>query len=491
VDAGVRPDAGVVVDAGTDAGTPIDAGTPVDAGSPIDAGVCVPSSCTAAGASCGAISDGCGRMLNCGICAMGAACQEGRCVCAAGTTELCGDGVDNNCDGNIDCIDPQCSGLMACAQPVCTVTTPEQQITAPPSNAYGVFILSTPSGWTVFTHEDTGNVNLRYSMIRLSPSLSTLGSSAVTAIGAAHRPYAAWSGSEFATAFSDSLQGGTMSNDVFFTRVSATGQRMLSSDVPISVRPGIAFPASIAFNSTANEYGVLWGDAQTMPPIGTDRGLSFRRVSAQGQLQGSEVAITPTRQGLTTDYSDITWGGTNYGIVATQIRPGNVPFMLFNRLTSAGSPELADVQLNTSGLGAYQPRIGSSPTQYGMVFEELPNPLSLDADIIFVRADKQGPANTQRLAVTTSRRGKTPSVLWAGGKWLVAFADTRSGRSRIYLAKFAADGTRLGSDELVSCVTQDAFFPHLATDGAQVAVAFVARGSGTGPTQAFVKQFTP
>lgn len=84
-----------------------------------------------------------------------------------------------------------------------------------------------------------------------------------------------------------------------------------------------------------------------------------------------------------------------------------------------------------------------------------------------------------------------PSVLWAGGKWLVAFADGRSGRSRIYLAKFAADGTRLGSDEIVSCVSQDAFFPHLATDGAQVAIAFVVRSSSSAPSQAFVKQFTP
>lgn len=475
------------VDAGApDAGT-VDAGT-FDAGAPRDAGGCAPRSCTAAGASCGSISDGCGGTVSCGVCASGAGCQQNQCVCAAGAIEVCGDGVDNTCDGNSDCADPQCSALAACAQPACTLTS-ELQVTSSPSNAWGAFLLSTSAGWAVVTHEDTGHVAMRYSLTRLSPTATIAGSGPITSVGVAHRPFAAWSGSEIGLAWSDVSQGMTGTNDVYFTRVSSAGQRMMASDLAISVRPGMAFPASVAWNPAASEYGVLWADSQPMPPAGSDRGLLFRRVNAQGVLMGAEVALVPPAPGLTTDYSDLVWGGGNYGIVATQIRPGNVPFMLFNRLSAIGTPELSDLQLNAAGRPAYQPHLTSSPTQYGVVFEEYLSSSTVQSDVVFARADKQGPANATRTVVTTSHSSKQPSVLWAGGKWIVAFADSRSGVSRIYVARFAADGSRLGSDELASCVTGAARFPHLATDGARVGLVFIA-DQGTTP-QAFFKTFTP
>lgn len=476
-------DAGTPIDAG-----PIDAGTMVDAGRS-DAGVCLPRSCTSAGATCGSIADGCGATLNCGICGSGAACQQNQCVCAAGTNEVCGDGMDNNCDGNVDCADPQCASLSVCAQPSCTLTAGELQLTSSPSNAWGAFLLSTSAGWAVVTHEDTGHVVMRYSLTRVSPTSTITGSGPITNVGVAHRPFAAWSGSEIGLAWSDVTQGMTGTNDVFFTRVSSAGQRMMASDLAISARPGMAFPASVAWNPTASEYGVLWADSSATPPPMADRGLSFRRVSAQGLLMGPEVTLVPPVAGLVTDYSDLAWGGANYGIVATQIRPGNVPFMLFNRLSAVGTPELSDLQLNTAGRPAFQPHVSASPTHYGIVFEEYVSSITTQADVIFARADKQGPANATRTVVTTSHSARQPSAVWAGGKWIVAFADSRSGVSRIYVARFAADGTRLGSDELASCVTSAARFPHLATDGARVGLVFIA---DQGPTpQAFFKTFTP
>lgn len=470
-----------------DAGVRVDAGVSVDAGSTTDAGVCLATSCTANGATCGTIADGCGGTLNCGVCGSGAACQQNRCVCAGGTTEVCGDGVGNNCDGNTDCADPQCSGLMACAQPTCTITTPEVQITRAPGNAYGAFLLAVPGGWAVFTHEDaSGTSAMRYSLARLTPQLTPIGSSgAVTNTGVAHRPYAAWTGTEFGLAWSDTSNW-MQSNDVLFTRVSATGQRMLATDLPISAQPGLAFPSAIGWNGTSREFGVLWADDRTMST--TDRSLYFRRVDALGQLVGAEVRLTSSPAGVTTDYGDITWGGANWGIVATQFRQG-APFMLFNRLSSVGAPEVADVQLNTAGANAFQPRVASSPTHYAAVFQEYASGNSTQSDIVLSRLDKSGPANAIRIPVTTSRSATNASVLWAGSKWLVAFEDGRSGVRRVYLARFAADGTRMGGDELVSCLPTSAGFPHLAFDGTTVGVTFISTIAGL--PQAFVKTFAP
>jgi hypothetical protein len=60
------------------------------------------------GFECGVVADLCGNPIDCGSCSGGATCNVmGRCECPTGeTTETsCSDGVDNNCDGLIDCQD--------------------------------------------------------------------------------------------------------------------------------------------------------------------------------------------------------------------------------------------------------------------------------------------------------------------------------------------------------------------------------------------------
>ncbi len=91
VDAGTgTPDTGVtLMDGGTDGGGPgldagegtdggegTDAGEGIDAGEGTDAGfdACVPVTCGAS--DCGMIDDGCGATVDCGLCAIGAACSD-------------------------------------------------------------------------------------------------------------------------------------------------------------------------------------------------------------------------------------------------------------------------------------------------------------------------------------------------------------------------------------------------------------------------------
>ncbi len=83
-----------------------------DSSTGTDGGVCIPKSCAAVGATCGALSDGCGGVLACGTCGATERCGTGtdanRCVractpqtCAAlgATCGMQGDG----CGGSLDC----------------------------------------------------------------------------------------------------------------------------------------------------------------------------------------------------------------------------------------------------------------------------------------------------------------------------------------------------------------------------------------------------
>jgi hypothetical protein len=46
---------------------------------------CVPTTCGAAGATCGSLSDGCGNTLSCGTCGTGQTCSANKCVQSSGT----------------------------------------------------------------------------------------------------------------------------------------------------------------------------------------------------------------------------------------------------------------------------------------------------------------------------------------------------------------------------------------------------------------------
>ena len=444
---------------------------------------CVPQTCTSRGASCGSTSDGCGGTLSCGTCGPGTSCNQNQCSCTAVGTEACGDGVDNDCDGAVDCADSECSATTACMQPACTITDAEVQVTQSAFGAYSGYLAWTGTGYGLFVHEDLGNTNMRFAYQRLDAQAQPVGGlSAVSGTGAAHRPFAAWTGTGFGLAWSD-LRNTLQQNDVYFTSISPTGQRLLTNDVGISAQPGLAFPSSIAWNPTANEFGVLWGDDRSAGP-GNDRSLYFRRVDLAGNLSGAEVRLTPSPAGVTTDYSDLTWGGSNWGIVATQFRNGN-PFMLFNRLSSTGAPELTDLQLNAAGKGGWMPRIAASPTHYAAVFAEG----SMTTDVVATLIEKSGPANPVRVVLTSSGSAGNPTVVWTGASWAVVYQDNRTGVRRLYLARLGADGSRLGADALLSCVTGAALLPHVAFDGTRVAVTFSSTVAGV--YQSFVKRFDP
>ena len=92
--------------------------------------ICVPKTCQELGAACGAISDGCGNTLQCGVADDGLACNGVEtCVgnqIVPGTPLVCDDGLFCNgqetCDNNLGCVagtPPNCNDGVSCTSDSC------------------------------------------------------------------------------------------------------------------------------------------------------------------------------------------------------------------------------------------------------------------------------------------------------------------------------------------------------------------------------------
>jgi hypothetical protein len=91
-------------------------------------GSCTPTTCSALGAACGSISDGCGGTLACGTCATGQTCNaSNQCVCVPTTCAAqgatCGS-ISDGCGGTLACgTCPTGQTCSASNQCICTPTT--------------------------------------------------------------------------------------------------------------------------------------------------------------------------------------------------------------------------------------------------------------------------------------------------------------------------------------------------------------------------------
>lgn len=77
------------------------------------AAACIATTCTAKGATCGSISNGCGGTINCGTCGTNQVCTNNKCV----ATQTCGNGIKEgteSCDGDSIACAAGYSGTQLC-----------------------------------------------------------------------------------------------------------------------------------------------------------------------------------------------------------------------------------------------------------------------------------------------------------------------------------------------------------------------------------------
>lgn len=417
---------------------------------------CTPKTCSQLGRNCGALDDGCGQMLSCGSCTGAFTCdlEIGACKCPGSGREACGDGVDNDCDGAVDCGDSDCAGQGACAAGTCSGGTEIRVTTSTTFHAGGPSIAwsGTEFGIAYMLSPLTGSEPLDFGFARLDANGAVQGApQPITTSGLmAHPPRLAWNGGEWAVA-SSTIASDHSGNLIEVRRVTAAGQPTGTSLV---LGPG--WPANIAERPGTQAFGVLWGSAK-IP--------TFTEVAA-GARTATDRSIPVSTTWV--DYGDLVWSGNGWGAVWTQTNTMNTePGVWFARLDATGAPIGQPVKVST-GTGAGMPRIAWSGTHYGIVWTQY---AALDLGVRFARYDAQGAPAGATVALGADKSG-WPDITWTGSSFAVVWEDARGPKPVIMLATLDGLGVKVGNDRQVSCGTAGSNSPSIAWNGTSLGITW-------------------
>jgi len=156
--------------------------------------------------------------------------------------------------------------------------------------------------------------------------------------------------------------------------------------------------------------------------------------------QDTGVTNSPQTAGFPTAF----WNGAEYGVAWTDTRNGTQD-VYFARLTSTGARVGPDVRISTEP-GAAVPSIVWTGLEYGIVWRTLRANASPLKDVYFARVGADGTLlqSERRLTESPASFAPSPTVVWTGSEYGVAWLDQRSGDLQTYFARLDARGEPIG-----------------------------------------------
>jgi hypothetical protein len=103
------------------------------------------------------------------------------------------------------------------------------------------------------------------------------------------------------------------------------------------------------------------------------------------------------------------------------------------------------------------------------------------SDYALARLSETGSLIAGELPLTTTHSvAQPPQLVWSGSEYGIAWSDVRSGMNDVYFRRFAADGTLLGSEMLVSGEAESELFASILWQPGSPGVYRVVWSHGTG-----------
>ena len=275
---------------------------------------------------------------------------------------------------------------------------------------------------------------------------------------ASRTPVLVWNGADFGVAWLDERN---QSSEVYFTRISATGER-LSPDVRVS---------NLAAGGTARDVRAVWGDggfgvAWTDNRAGNND-IYFARLNADGVLQGDNLRVTdnPADQRTPT----IAWAAGEYGLAWRDSREGHGLEIYFTRLSADGRKLGDDLRVTEDPGQSVTPTLAWNGQSYGLLWRDF---RANQADLYFTRLSNQGAKLDPDQRVTQLGASLSPTLVWTGEGYGAAFIDDASGHARVHFIRITANGRPAGEPVPLSPADADAFEPTQVWTGTRHAIAW-------------------
>ncbi|MCK5219082.1 T9SS type A sorting domain-containing protein [bacterium] len=238
------------------------------------------------------------------------------------------------------------------------------------------------------------------------------------AVGSAVRPDMVRAGSNYALVYEREGESGT--SGIFFDLLTETGMHLLPE--PVAVTLGYFHNPSLTW--TGNGFGITFSGRVA---VEDDPHVWFAALDANGQLQGNIIPVSGITDSSYNKFPKIAFAGGRFGIAWQDRRNG---------------------------------------------FWE----------IFFRKMSINGTAASNELRVTTAQNSLSSAVqiLFNGSEFALAYSDTRNSQQQyqVYLARIAADGSRVLAEYKVSQSSGNADTPQLAFFNEAYCVVWVEKVDG-------------
>jgi hypothetical protein len=353
---------------------------------------------------------------------------------------LCLDGVDQDCDGQVD-------GLMIA----------DVQLTSAIQGSWAPQLVWTGSeigiGW-----DDERNGAQDVYFMRVAADGTKIGSDVrvTDTTGYSLETDLAWSGSEFMTCWNDDRTG---DRDVMCRRIGADGS-LLGSEITVTTTTEIADLPDVVWADS--QFGVVWEDRRH-----GQWDVYFQRVGADGSLLGSNVRVTDDAS--ESYIPTMAWSGSEF-VSCWQDTRDSVTQIYCARLSGGGTKIGAEVRVGATSNNSESAFLAWSGSEFGLAWVDT---ITDNEEIHFVRVatDLTRVGSVVRLT-NDPDASENPWLAWTGSSYGVAWNDDRSGTWQIFAKHLSVDASTVSDDYPVSSGSSSAYYPSLAWNGSVFGVAW-------------------
>jgi len=374
-------------------------------------------------------------------------CDDGNELIHPDAEEVCNE-VDDDCDGIVDI-------------PIGPLHEP-LRVTNDPGSSTLARLVWTGAEYGVAWEDDRDGDPAIY-LARISEDAELLDEIRMTD-GYSKWPQLVWTGTDYGLAWTDSRTGWF---DIFFALVSASGEK-IGDDVRVTTYPSVSYLSSLVGNGPG--FGVAWHDYR----LGGYLEIFFAILDETGTKITDDILVTADDNHSSIG-PKLAWTGDEYGIAWTD-QADLTNEIYFGRISDVGEVQEGQVRVSELGSTSSGPSLVWTGSEYAMCWLDSRHG---ETEIYFARVSESGELLGDEVRVTdTDANSTSPSLIWNGAEFGVAWVEGSSGSTEVYFVRLASDGTVLGDMVRVSSSEGAAQLPSLVYNGENYALSWQDTGDG-------------